>query len=645
MTNSRQQTEIEELNPEIDFTLEEELQSHTPLMIAAEKGEFQTVEKLIQSCVEVNAESLSKGTAVMFAAGGGHFEVVKYLVDHGADLEHKNSLGWNTLAFSACGDNLELTEWLVNDIKMSPNANEVNRALLFAALSKNINMLLFLFNQFSELAGDNEAIIGMNKNTCFDLDANHCLSWLNDARDILALESDSIEELNMRVKPWPVLNLMLNRLPHNKSLKKLTFCYVSEHHESITKLIPFLARSNLEELSFARDHTLTPCDTDLIFEALSSNQNSKLKKLNMSACQIVARGAKTLADFIEQSRTLESLNLERCKIAPEATSIILDAINKNPKALIELNLACNQTGIEGAKILAKLLSNPAVSLQSLNISSNHNLGEGILIIDALKDNKSVTQLEAANLYPKTEEAVIAIASMISKNNSIKYLNLNSNNFTDIHGEIIANALEVNRSIEKIDLSDNHEGGSFDIKTAVALGKVLTCNSTIKKIDLSNHTKLGKEMHHLASGIALNKTLIKLDLGHTYVNDEGLMAIIHALKSNYYLKNLCLSGQENNLKIDSFLERNRKLPKVKEAAIACIAFILGLRNGDLSFSFLAIQNFKDIFEEVYPYPEDGKKKIFANNVVSFFYNNLNKKPEAPVPNDNLELKIYKKIKFQ
>ena len=57
-----------------------------PLIVAAKRGHFDIVKKLIKQGAEVNAAVEGDETPLINASAHGRFEVVKYLVEQGADV-------------------------------------------------------------------------------------------------------------------------------------------------------------------------------------------------------------------------------------------------------------------------------------------------------------------------------------------------------------------------------------------------------------------------------------------------------------------------------------------------------------------------------------------------------------------------------
>ena len=66
-------------------------------MQASEKGDYQTVQKLIQGGSNINEADSNGSTPLMYAITEGKTEVVKYLIESGADIKARNKNGYDAL--------------------------------------------------------------------------------------------------------------------------------------------------------------------------------------------------------------------------------------------------------------------------------------------------------------------------------------------------------------------------------------------------------------------------------------------------------------------------------------------------------------------------------------------------------------------
>jgi ankyrin repeat protein len=93
-------TVAERIEPELgwDYTIE----GVTPLMLAAEYGELEAVQVLVQHGARVDAkDGLFGQTPLMHAAEGGHARVARHLLEHGASVEARDTRGETALCIAA----------------------------------------------------------------------------------------------------------------------------------------------------------------------------------------------------------------------------------------------------------------------------------------------------------------------------------------------------------------------------------------------------------------------------------------------------------------------------------------------------------------------------------------------------------------
>lgn len=67
------------------------------LLAAASAGILQTVQRLVEGGVDLNAKDQFGNTALIYAAAGGHLEIVRWLINRGAVVKATNQVGVNAL--------------------------------------------------------------------------------------------------------------------------------------------------------------------------------------------------------------------------------------------------------------------------------------------------------------------------------------------------------------------------------------------------------------------------------------------------------------------------------------------------------------------------------------------------------------------
>ena len=120
----------------------------TPLTIAAEKGNMEIIQMLVEDGKAVVNDISSYGiTPLISAAAAGNGQVVEYLIAHGADVTAKDDLGKTALLYAVGYDNPKLIASLIKQDNKAVNLpdNSGNTPLIYAAqkgLDGNIKQLL-----------------------------------------------------------------------------------------------------------------------------------------------------------------------------------------------------------------------------------------------------------------------------------------------------------------------------------------------------------------------------------------------------------------------------------------------------------------------------------------------------------------------
>ncbi|CAN0203052.1 unnamed protein product, partial [Scytosiphon promiscuus] len=81
-------------------------------------------------------------------------------------------------------------------------------------------------------------------------------------------------------------------------------------------------------------------------------------------------GARALASALKKDRTLEVLDLTRCKISDEGVRCLAEALRSN-SSLRELRLGYNDISADGASALASLLHAASGALETVELQGNH----------------------------------------------------------------------------------------------------------------------------------------------------------------------------------------------------------------------------------------------------------------------------------
>ena len=124
----------------------------TPLMSAAQEGNIDLVNSLLEKGIDIDEINSNKSTALMIAASHGHTKIVLSILSYGADINFQNNKGWSALMLAAQKGNLETI-----NVLLSNGANILIRnkqgwsALIIASIVGNYETLSILINYYDDV--------------------------------------------------------------------------------------------------------------------------------------------------------------------------------------------------------------------------------------------------------------------------------------------------------------------------------------------------------------------------------------------------------------------------------------------------------------------------------------------------------------
>lgn len=190
-------------------------------------------------------------------------------------------------------------------------------------------------------------------------------------------------------------------------------------HEKITQL-----QNNDPEVFVLGISTGDKVNRNMIALSNALINNTYLTRLELTACMIRDRGLISLAGALAQNHTLKELIIVSDEFGKDGLQALVNALHVNT-TLIELRISQSDLSQDGVTVLGSLLRAPCM-LRSLHLPGNR-LG---------------TQVRE-------------FADSIRTNTNLVELNLSSNGIDDDGIGFIAKALQVNRTIERIDLRNNN----------------------------------------------------------------------------------------------------------------------------------------------------------------------------------------------
>ncbi|MDZ7661889.1 ankyrin repeat domain-containing protein [Thiohalophilus sp.] len=142
----------------------------TPLYLAAEQGDLETVRRLLDKGAMVDARDNCLWTPLMRAAQNGHLAVVQALLQAGADINVKDKDGYHALTAVVITNQVAMLEYLIEQ-GIALDAQDDERgwtALMWAASEGRGKMVEILLEN-----GADRAIQSIDGKTALDLALEH----------------------------------------------------------------------------------------------------------------------------------------------------------------------------------------------------------------------------------------------------------------------------------------------------------------------------------------------------------------------------------------------------------------------------------------------------------------------------------------
>ncbi|XP_055579952.1 leucine-rich repeat-containing protein 34 isoform X2 [Falco cherrug] len=233
-----------------------------------------------------------------------------------------------------------------------------------------------------------------------------------------------------------------------------------------------------------------------------------------------------LASVLRDTVFVTGLDL-RCNVLTDSGAKNVAALLQENSTLRYLNLMFNDIGTSGAELIAGAL---------------HGMECLIAIATALTQNKSVKaiNLNRPLLYSQEEETTVHVALMLKNNSSLVELHLCKHEMRNFGVERLCEALYENSSLRYLDLSCNkitRDGVKF-------LGELLKLNQTLEILDLNANRIEDDGAIYLSEALALyNRTLQALSVVSNNISGKGLVALSDAMKTNMELSYIYIWGNK------------------------------------------------------------------------------------------------------
>ncbi|KAL5013855.1 hypothetical protein ScPMuIL_008125, partial [Solemya velum] len=400
--------------------------------------------------------------------------------------------------------------------------------------------------------------------------ANHCgINWAkqlpeyqcilnNDAKECLAWNTpyeiyygrDSYNEGQQRSEAkWYHIGNITQHTAASVSNRKLL------HRKQY--YIPVTKSSQLENLSEDRenmylylagnnklltnsDARLTDRDCEVLYKLLCNNLF--VTSLDLRYNNITDEGAKFIASLIEETSCLEHINLMFNDIGETGAAVIAKSLHKN-ETLKSLQITGNKIGNRGGMYFAQMLQ-INTSLEALDLGDTDMTIEAIIALaTVLNQNRSlrVLNMNRPLLFTHQEEHTVHVANMLKVNVSLLELHLQKYELRDFGATRLAENLMDNLSLTHLDLSCNR----ITRDGAKELAKVLKRNTELKVLDLGYNRLEDDGAIYLAEAIGMYNTKLEtLVVSYNNIGGKGLCALADSMKLNSSIAAVFIWG--NNL---------------------------------------------------------------------------------------------------
>ena len=262
------------------------------------------------------------------------------------------------------------------------------------------------------------------------------------------------------------------------------------------------------------------------------NTETTMRRLRiLSGCEIgleiADRSVVDLSSLPSDGVFVSYINAQRAGISPSGLRNIVKLINETGNQLTHLELAFNQVGVEGARMLSEALMNPNNRLTHLGLRDAQLTDDGVALVSQSlnSDNCNIIYLDLV-FNQISAEGVYHVSKTLKHNSKLRHLGIEYNAIGDHGTEMIAEALRNPESkLEMLYL------GYTDMTTdGLALLLSALDKSSSKWLDLKGND-LGDDGAALI-GRYLSKGRNKVthyDLSGCNINEDGGRFIADSLK--------------------------------------------------------------------------------------------------------------------
>ena len=301
-------------------------------------------------------------------------------------------------------------------------------------------------------------------------------------------------------------------------------------------------------------YRIQPGADDNRLKLSSKIKSDKLKCLYLFQCFMEAKCEEIPSEISFMFNN--KINFRSVQLLPHHISSLILYISKHSVQLQSLNLRDCHIGDIGMRMLEHFFTaNPdkATGMKYIDLFGNNSL---LLwnVFCAMFGKQNLTKLKWSSLKLGGMH-VEDIANVMNNNKTVQSLNISDNHFQDKDAERISQVLTNNTTLQKLDFLNNN----ITTKGAIAVSELMQNSITLKCLKLSwndyfintNHSKVSLSQKLIkdvgakivSKVLCNNENVIKLDLSCNNISGTGAGSISECIKINKSLQEIDISSNE------------------------------------------------------------------------------------------------------